>query len=214
MNPKVDEFLRNVKQWQNELLALQAIALECGLTEEWKWRQPCYTYKGKNVAILGGFKDNCVFSFVKGVLLNDAEGVLVKPGENSQSVRFIRFTSLQQIVRLTPVLKAYIFEAIEVEKAGLKVELKDNAKLDLVEELQDKINNMPAFKTAFEALTPGRQRAYNMHFGAAKQSKTRVARIAQYTERILNGKGINDCVCGMSKRMPNCDGSHKYLNKA
>ena len=110
MNPKVDEFLRNTKQWKSELLALQAITLECGLTEEWKWKQPCYTYKGKNVAILGGFKDNCVFSFVKGVLLSDTDKILVKPGENSQSVRFIRFTSLEQILRLRDSIKAYIFE--------------------------------------------------------------------------------------------------------
>jgi len=211
MNPKVDEFLRNTKQWKSELLALQAIALECGLTEEWKWKQPCYTYKGKNVAILGGFKDNCVFSFVKGVLLSDTDKILVKPGENSQSVRFIRFTSLEQILRLRDSIKAYIFEAIELEKLDVKVVLKDNTKLTFVQELQDKISDMPAFKNAFEALTPGRQRAYNMYFEAAKQAKTRVARIEQYTDRILKGKGINDCICGMSKRMPNCDGSHKYI---
>ncbi len=210
-NPKVDEFFENVQQWQDELKKLRSIVLECGLVEELKWRQPCYTFKGKNLIILGGFKTNCIISFFKGALLNDSEGILEKPGENTQSARVIRFTDIQQIIEKEATLKAYIYEAIEVEKAGLKVDTSNQPALDIPEELQQKMDAVSAFKTAFEGLTPGRQKAYIMFFAQAKQSKTRTARIEKFTPRILDGKGMNDCTCGLSKKMPGCDGSHRQL---
>lgn len=209
MNPKVDDFLSNAKKWQAEMEKLRLILLDCQLTEEFKWNSPCYTFKQKNVVIIGEFKDYCVLNFFKGVLLSDTNTILVKPGENSQSARFAKFTNINQIIELETVLKAYIYEAIEVEKAGLKVTFDKNTELEFPEELLTKFSQYLAFKTAFEALTPGRQRAYNMFFSEPKQSATKVSRIEKYTQRILNGKGMNDCVCGLSKRLPNCDGSHK-----
>lgn len=210
MNPKVDEFIGNAKKWGEEFTLLRKIALECGLTEELKWGTPCYTFQNTNVLLLGGFKDNCIISFLKGALLSDTEKLLVRAGENTQSARVIRFTGAKQIIDLSSTIKAYIFEAIEVEKAGLKVEKKE-INLELAIELKEKMNQDEVFKTAFEKLTPGRQRAYNMFVTEAKQSKTREARIEKYTPRILAGKGMNDCICGKSKRMPNCDGSHKNV---
>jgi len=212
MNTKVDEFINKATKWQNEMKALRALLLDCGLVEELKWKQPCYTFNNTNVTLIANFKDYCAISFLKGTLLKDTEKLLISPGENSQSVRYLNFTNTQQISELEATIKAYIFEAIEVEKANLKVKLKDNTDLEYVVELQQKMSDDATFKTAFEALTPGRKRAYNMFFEAAKQSKTRVSRIESYTERIMNGKGMNDCICGLSKRMPNCDGSHKSLN--
>ncbi len=213
INPLVDDFFSNAQEWREEMEYLRMIALDCQLTEELKWRQPCYTFQDNNIIIISSFKDSSVMSFLKGALLSDPNGILIKPGENSQSVKFARFKSLQEIIELELVLKAYINEAIEVEKAGLKVAFKPFTTDDFVEELQQKFNENSAFKTAFEALTPGRQRAYNIHFAEAKQAKTREARIEKYIPRILSGKGINDCVCGLSKKMPNCDGSHKILGE-
>lgn len=211
MNTKVDEFISNTKKWQAEITQLRTLLLDCGLTEEFKWRNPCYSYQGKNIILLGNFKEYCALSFLKGVLLQDANGFLSKPGENSQSVRFFKFKNLQEIQDLKPIIKNYIYEAIEIERAGLKVNLKSNTELELVEELQIALNKNPALKKAFEALTPGRQRGYNLYFSAPKQSKTRESRIENYTQRILDGKGFHDCVCGLSKKMPTCDGSHKYI---
>ncbi|MEY2924687.1 MAG: hypothetical protein RLZZ337_1235 [Bacteroidota bacterium] len=211
MNPAIDQFIAKQKQWKDELAALRQIVVDCGLNEELKWRQPCYSYNGTNLIILGGFKDFCVISFFKGVLLNDEHGILKKQGENTQSARVIPFTNVQQIIELEPIIKSYIYESIEAEKLGLKVEFTDNKNINLVEELVGVLNQNPSLKQAFEALTPGRKRAYNMFFEAAKQSKTRLARIEKYIPRIMQGKGMNDCVCGLSKRMPNCDGSHKSL---
>lgn len=210
-NPAVDEFLENAKKWQQELTLLRSIILDCVLTEELKWKQPCYTFQNKNVLIIGGFKENCFISFFKGALLQDQEKLLVSPGENSQSARMIKFTNTDQISELTPILKAYIFESIEVEKAGLKVELKKDVELVLIEELEEVLKNDSKLNEAFKALTPGRQRAYNIFFSGAKQSSTRISRIENYKQRILSGKGFNDCTCGLSKRMPTCDGSHKSL---
>lgn len=190
---------------------LRTILLDCDLTEEWKWRSPCYTFQGSNIAIIGGFKTHCVLSFFKGALLQDPEGILEKPGENSQAARVIRFTRKREIQEKESSLQAYIFEAIEVEKAGLSIDFKEKNELVLVEELLHKFEELPAFKTAFEALTPGRQRGYNLFFSAGKQSQTRTSRIEKYLQRILDGKGINDCVCGLSSKMPSCDGSHKYI---
>jgi uncharacterized protein YdeI (YjbR/CyaY-like superfamily) len=211
MNSKVDAYIDNASKWKKELEVLRAILLDCGLTEELKWGSPCYSFKKSNVAIIGELKDSCVLSFFKGALLQDANGILSKPGENSQHARLIRFTNVNTILDLKSVLKAYIFEAIEVEKAGLKIDSSESKQLGIPEEFQHKINENPSLKTAFEALTPGRQRAYLIYFSAAKQSKSRVARIEKYTQRILSGKGINDCTCGVSKKMPGCDGSHKYI---
>lgn len=211
MNPNVEDYINNAKTWKKELQALQAILLDCGLTEEYKWRNPCYTYKNSNLVIIGELKESCILSFFKGALLADSEGILSKPGENSQSARIIRFTNVQQIKDLEPIIRTYIFEAIEVEKLGLKVDFSESKKQELPEEFENAINQNPELKKAFEALTPGRQRGYLMFFSAAKQSKSRLARIEKYTPRILSGKGINDCTCGMSKKMPGCDGSHKYL---
>ncbi|SOE23862.1 Uncharacterized conserved protein YdeI, YjbR/CyaY-like superfamily, DUF1801 family [Spirosomataceae bacterium TFI 002] len=211
MNPQVDQYLGRLEKWQEELTILRNILLDCGLEEQYKWKQPCYAYKGTNIIIIGSFKTSCIISFFKGTLLNDPNKVLESPGENSQATKWIKFTSLKEVVDLKDTIKAYIFEAIEIEKAGLKVEMKKSKNLDLPEELLLKFKEKSAFQKAFEALTPGRQRAYNLHFTGAKQSATRTARIEKYEERILAGIGINDCTCGHTKRKPTCDGSHKYL---
>lgn len=189
---------------------LRAILLDCQLHEELKWRSPCYTFQGSNVAMLGGFKEYCALSFIKGVLLQDANDLLVAPGENSQSVRLVKITSVEQIEKLESVLKSYIYEAIEVEKAGLKVDLKKSTEFEIPEELQTKFDEQPDFKNAFYALTTGRQRGYVLNFSAPKQSGTRTTRIEKNIPRIVDGFGIHDCTCGHSKRHPTCDGSHKY----
>jgi len=191
MNPKVDTYLSSVDKWQEELEKLRTIILDCGLTEELKWGVPCYTFRKKNVVIIGGLKEYCVLSFFKGALLADANGIFVKPGENTQSVRLIRFTQVREIVEMAPILKAYIYEAIEVEEAGLKVKFRKNPE-PMPEELLIKLNENPSLKTAYYALTPGRQRAYILHFSAPKQSKTRVLRIEKCVRQILKGKGLND----------------------
>jgi uncharacterized protein YdeI (YjbR/CyaY-like superfamily) len=211
MDSQVDEYMSKLNKWEQELGLLRHILLDCDLVETFKWRGPCYTLGKANVLFLGSFKNYAALSFFKGVLLADEENLLHKPGENSQTVRLFKFTSPQQILEIAPVIKAYIYEAIEIEKAGLKVALTESKDLKYPEELIQKMDELPEFKTAFQALTPGRQRGYNMHFTAAKQSATRIARIEKYLPRILRGKGINDCVCGLSKRMPACDGSHKFL---
>jgi uncharacterized protein YdeI (YjbR/CyaY-like superfamily) len=211
MNPKVDDFLENVKNWQEELSLLRSIILECDLFEDFKWKHPCYTFNKSNIVLIHGFKDYCAILFYKGALLNDTENILIQQTENVQSGRQIRFNNIQEIAKLKQTIKAYIFEAIEAEKLGLKIEAKKTEEFNVPEELTQKFNENPEFKTAFEALTPGRQRGYLLHFSGAKQAKTRVSRIENYTQRIFDGKGFHDCVCGLSKKMPNCDGSHKNL---
>jgi uncharacterized protein YdeI (YjbR/CyaY-like superfamily) len=192
MNPKVDGYLRKHKNWQGELGELRRIVLDSPLAEEIKWRVPCYTLEGKTVAFLGAFKDCCTLSFVKGVLLKDPKRVLQKPGENTQSARVIRFTGVREIVELEPVLKALLREAVEVERASLKVDFKAKRELVIPTELREQMDDIPALKSAFDALTPGRQRAYVLYFSAAKQSKTRASRVQKCTKRILNGKGLDD----------------------
>jgi uncharacterized protein YdeI (YjbR/CyaY-like superfamily) len=192
MNHKVDEYLSKAKKWQEELQTLRMIILDCQLTEELKWGQPCYTFQKSNIVLISGFKEYCALSFFKGVLLNDANGILKKPGENTQAARLIRFTNVREIVEMESILKAYIYEAIEVEKAGLKVDFKEKTELIFPEEFQKKLDEIPALKTAFDALTPGRQRAYNLYFSAAKQSKTRESRVEKCMQKILDGKGLND----------------------
>lgn len=192
MNPKVDEFLRKAPKWQEEMGKLRAIMLDCGLIEELKWGKPCYGFQSSNIVLIQGFKDYCALLFVKGALLHDAKGILITQTENVQAARQIRFTNLPEIMEMEPVLKAYIYEAIEVEKSGLKVDFKETAEFKIPEEFQKKLDELPALKIAFEALTPGRQRAYLLYFSGAKQSQTRASRVEKYIPHILNGKGLND----------------------
>lgn len=192
MNPKVDFYFAKAKKWQEELEKLRTIVLDCGLTEELKWGVPCYTYKKGNVVLLHTFKEYCAILFVKGALLNDTNDILIQQTENTQAARQIRFTSVREIVEMATVLKAYIFEAIEVEKAGLKVDFKKNTELVFCDEFQNELEENPELKTAFDALTPGRQRAYNLYFSAAKQSKTRESRVEKSIPQILKGKGLNE----------------------
>jgi uncharacterized protein YdeI (YjbR/CyaY-like superfamily) len=191
-NPKVDWYFAKEGKWQEEFVKLRTIILDCGLTEELKWGHPCYTLKGSNIVLMHGFKDYCALLFHKGVLLKDAKGILVQQTENVQAARQARFTGLKEIVKLEKTLKAYIHEAIEVEKAGLKVPLKKAAEFAVPEEFQKKLDEMPALEDAFKSLTPGRQRGYLLYFSAPKQSKTREARVEKYMQHILDGKGLDD----------------------
>jgi len=192
MNPKVDFYFNKEKKWQVEIEQLRAIVLACGLNEELKWGCPCYTLNKANIVLIHVFKEYCALLFFKGALLNDTHGILIQQTENVQSARQMRFTHVEEIVELVPVIKTYIYETIEVEKAGLKVEFKKTAEFNMPEEFQHKLNAIPALKAAFEALTPGRQKAYLLHFSAPKQSKTREARVEKYMPQIMNGKGLND----------------------
>lgn len=192
MNPKVDEFLTKAKKWKEEYETLRKIVLDCELTEDYKWMNPCYTFEKKNVVLIHGFKEYCALLFPKGSLLQDSHGILIQQTENVQGARQIRFTDVQEIAEKEAILKAYIYEAIEVEKAGLKVKAKKPEELIIPEELQHKFDEIPALKDAFTTLTPGRQRAYILHFSAAKQSKTRASRVEKCIPNILNGKGLND----------------------
>ena len=192
MNPKVDFYFNKAEKWQEELDKLRMIALDCQLSEELKWGCPCYTLQNSNVVLIHAFKDYCAFLFFKGALMHDEHGLLIQQTENVQAGRQIRFSSISQIVELEPILKAYIYEAIEVEKAGLKVEFKKTTEYNVPEEFQQKLDEMPALKASFEALTPGRQRAYLYYFSQPKQSKTRESRVEKYIPQILSGKGLDD----------------------
>ena len=192
MNPKVDAFIDSAKQWQEEYRELRSIVLDCPLTEELKWGVPCYSFEKKNIVLLHGFKEYCAILFVKGSLLNDEKGILIIQTENTQAARQVRFTNLREITEVASALKSYIHQAIEVEKAGLKVPFKKTAEYTIPEEFQAQLDNNPALKSAFNALTPGRQRGYLLHFSAPKQSKTRESRIEKCIPRILDGKGLDD----------------------
>ena len=192
MNSNVDAYLSKAKSWQEEAAALRLILMECGLTETFKWRAPCYMFGDANIIILHLFKDYCALGFFKGALLLDEQQILSKPGENSQSVRMAKFTNVKDIKKRKTILKAYIYEAIEVEKSGLKVELKKTPEYSIPEEFQHKLDEIAALKDAFDALTPGRQRAYLFYFSQPKQSKTRDARVGKYIQQILEGKGLYD----------------------
>ena len=192
MNPKVDFYFNKAEKWQAELAILRKIVLDCGLTEALKWGVPCYTFGQNNVALLHIFKEYCAVLFVKGVLLQDAHGILVQQTVNTQSARQIRFTSIREITDMTAILNAYIFEACEVEKLGLTVDLKKTTDYKLPEEFQHRLDQNPALKAAFDALTLGRQRAYLLYFSVPKQAKTREARVANCVPKIRNGKGLND----------------------
>ena len=191
-NPKVDEFIRRSRQWQEEYKRLRDIALDCELKEEFKWMHPCYTFEDKNVVLVHGFKEYCAILFPKGALLTDAQRILVQQTENVQAARQVRFRGIEEIVGMEKVLKDYILEAIAIEQSGRQVELKRTSEYAVPAELQEKFDQMPALKDAFHALTPGRQRAYLLHFSAPKQSKTRTARVEKSVQQILAGKGLDD----------------------
>ena len=192
MNPKVDWFFNKATKWQKEYEKLRMIILDCGLNEELKWGCPCYTFENSNIVLIHGFKEYCALLFFKGALLNDANDILIQQTKNVQSARQIRFTNLKEIMKLEKILKAYIYEAIEVERAGLKVKLKETKEFEIPEEFQNKLNKNAALKKAFKSLTPGRQRAYLFYFSQPKQSKTREARVEKYLQKILDGKGLDD----------------------
>lgn len=213
MHPDVEEFFSRQDNWRDELIELRRIALESGLTEEFKWRSPCYTLDGSNVVILASLKACCTIGFFKGVLLTDPDNILDKPGDNSRAARVVRCTSVDQIRKLEPALKACLEEAIAAERAGLKVDTSNAAPPEFPRELHDAFAADPDLEPAFSALTPGRQRAFLLQFNSAKQAKTRAARIEKAKPRILAGKGPNDCICGLTNRPPGCDGSHKVLGK-
>jgi uncharacterized protein YdeI (YjbR/CyaY-like superfamily) len=192
MNPEVDWYFSKAKTWQKEIEKLRTIALDCGLTEELKWGCPCYVDHKSNIVLIHTFKDYCAFLFFKGALLSDTDGILIQQTENVQVARQIRFTSVKQLTEMEATLKTYIYEAIEVENAGLKVELKKTREFTMAEEFQNKLDEFPALKTAFEALTPGRQRGYLLHFSQPKQAKTRESRVEKAMPRILDSKGLED----------------------
>jgi len=192
MNPKVDWFFAKDTKWQKEYEKLRSIILDCGLIEELKWGCPCYTCQNTNIVLIHGFKDYCALLFFKGALLNDPNGILIQQTKNVQSARQIRFTNVREIVKMEKILKAYVYEAIEIERVGLKVKFKKTSDFKIPEEFQKKLNKSKALKTAFDALTPGRQRAYLFYFSQPKLSKTREARVEKYRKQILNGKGLND----------------------
>lgn len=191
-NPGVDDYIRKNKEWREEFEKLRTFLLDCGLNEEIKWNHPCYTHEGRNIVVMQEFKDYCALMFLKGALLKDPNGILVAMTENTQAARQMRFTNVQQVLELQPLVKAYVQEAIEVEQAGLKVEFKDTAEFNFPDELVQKLQENPEFAEAWEALTPGRQRGYLLHFSGAKQSRTRVSRIEKSMEKIFAGKGFNE----------------------
>lgn len=191
-NPKVDSFFNKAGKWREEFAKLRTVILDCGLTEELKWGKPCYTHEGSNIVLIHGFKEYCALLFIKGALLKDPKGILIQQTENVQAARQVRFTEVREITKLAPVLKAYIKEAIAVEEAGLEVTYKKTSEFNMPEEFRKKLNEMPTLKTAFEALTPGRQRGYLLYFSAAKQPKTREARIEKCMDLIFDGVGFNE----------------------
>jgi uncharacterized protein YdeI (YjbR/CyaY-like superfamily) len=210
MEKSVDEYLQNAKQWKEEMTQLRTIILSCKLDEAIKWGQPCYSVNNKNLVIIAPFKTHCDLGFFNGATLKDEKGILVKAGVNTQSSRQMRFINVQEITKLKSVIKSYVKEAIENEKQGIKASSTENVEPIIVEELEAIFKKNAPLKKAFAALTPGRQRAYLIHFSGAKQVVTRIARIEKHIDAILAGRGINDCTCGLSKKMPYCDGSHKY----
>ena len=211
MKSPVEQYIQKAKNWQDEMTLLRTILLDCNLTEVIKWGKPCYTYNDKNIVIIQNFKQHCDMGFFNGASLTDLKQLLVKAGEHTQSGRQLRFDNLEDIKKKRALIKAYVKEAIENEKKGIKITVEDNPAIEQVVELTTIFKKNKAFEKAFNKLTPGRQRAYNMFFAAAKQSETRISRIEKFIPRILDGKGMTDCTCGLSKRMPTCDGSHKYL---
>lgn len=213
MNKEIELFYSKEEKWKEEYNYLRNLVLDCGLVEELKWGVPCYTHNKANILIVHGFKNYCALNFFKGALLSNENGLLIQPTENSQSARQIRFVNVDEIIKNEKEIKRYIFESIEVEKLGMKVDYKKNEDYQIPEELLLKFSQDKKYKEAFESLTPGRQRGYYLYFAEAKQSSTRQQRIEKVAFRILRGKGLGDCVCGFSRRMPNCDGSHNKVKQ-
>ena len=211
MNLQVNNYLNNLEKWKKELTMLHKIILDCGLNEDFKWMHPSYSDNGKNIVLIHEFREYCAIMFQKGALLKDLEKILIQQTENTQSTRQIRFTSELSIKKLEPVIKMYIFEAIEIEKSGIKIEKKKTLDYEKPTELIAKFKENPAFEQSFTNLTEGRQRGYILFFSKPKQSETKILRIEQSMNRIFDGYGLNDCTCGLTKRKPNCDGSHKQL---
>lgn len=208
-DPNVDEFIQSADKWQAEMAYLRFLLLDCLMVETYKWRTPVYMVGKKNIIAIGSLKGHCALSFFNGALLEDEDNLLIKPGEHTQLGRWMKFSSVEEILAKEDIIKAYILEAIEVEKLGLKMD--KHAEIPYPEELVTIFAAKPALKTAFEKLTPGRQRVYLMHFSDGKQSATRTARIEKNEKYILKGIGITDCICGLTKRKPSCDGSHKAI---
>jgi uncharacterized protein YdeI (YjbR/CyaY-like superfamily) len=192
MNPEVDDFLIKSKKWQEEMKLLRKIILDCGLVEEFKWMHPCYTFRNKNIVLIHGFKEYCALLFHKGALLKDEAGILIQQTKNVQAARQVRFTGIEEIKGLENTIKAYIFEAIEAEKAGVKVKMKKTAEFRMAPEFQKELDKIPGLKAAFKGLTSGRQRGYLLYFSSAKQAKTREARVEKCIPKILDGLGLND----------------------
>jgi uncharacterized protein YdeI (YjbR/CyaY-like superfamily) len=211
MNKEVNNYLKGLKKWQAELTELRKIILDCGLKEEYKWMHPSYSDNKKNIVLIHEFKDYCAILFHKGALLKDPENILIQQTENVQAARQIRFTDLPEIFELEPIIKQYIKEAIGIEKSGIKIKYKRASDFEIPIELEQTFKEKPDFEKAFKNLTTGRQRGYLLHFVKSKQSKTRLSQIEKNMKRIMDGYGLNDCTCGLSKRKPNCDGSHKQL---
>ena len=214
MNEQVNKYINRLEKWQAELTELRKIILDSGLQEDYKWMHPSYSENGKNIVLINKFKDYCAILFHKGALLKDKENILIQQTENTQSARQIRFTDLTEIQELEPIIKEYIKEAVKVERSGIKVQKKKTSDFEIPIELELKFEENTGFEKAFKNLTAGRQRGYLLHFAKPKQSKTRTSRIENSIVRIFDGYGLTDCTCGLSKRKPNCDGSHKQLEKA
>jgi uncharacterized protein YdeI (YjbR/CyaY-like superfamily) len=211
MNQKVNKYLNELLKWQDELKYLRRIILDCGLDEDFKWMHPSYSNKGKNIVLIHEFNDYCAILFHKGTLLKDTENILIQQTENTREARQLRFTNTEEIAQLEDTVKEYIAEAVQIEISGLKVEKTKVSDFDPPEELQKLFAEQPEFEEAFKKLTAGRQKGYMLHFSKPKQSKTKTSRIEGCIKRIMDGYGLNDCVCGLSNRMPMCDGSHKQL---
>jgi uncharacterized protein YdeI (YjbR/CyaY-like superfamily) len=211
MNQNVTQYIANAKLWKEELLAIREILLETELIEEFKWASPCYTLNNKNIVILAPFKEYFALGFFNGANLIDPKGLLVKPGEHTRFGRQLRLENVQDIIKKRSIIKKFIKESISTE--ALATTKSEAAPAIIVEELNSIFKKNTTFQKAFESLTPGRQRGYLIYFSGAKQAETRIARIEKYTKQIMCGKGLTDCTCGLSKRMPSCDGSHKLLNK-
>ena len=211
MSNPIEEFFDSAPRWKDEMNGLRAILSNTKLKQEYKWKSPCYTHKGKNIAIIGAFKDYCTLSFFKGTLLKDEKKLLKSPGENSQATKMFCFTSVNDIIKHEETIKEYIKEAIQVEEKGLTIDYKSADEYNVPEELTAAFKKDDSLKQAFYALTQGRQKGYLLYFSGAKQAKTRTDRINKYAPRIMKGYGFHDCVCGLSNRMPTCDGSHKKL---
>lgn len=211
MNKEVIKYLNGLEKWQSELTELRKIILDCGLKEDYKWMHPSYSENGKNIVLIHEFKYYCAILFQKGVLLKDTENILVQQTEHTQAARQIRFTGLSKIIELEPIIKKYIIEAIEIEKLELKVKMKKTTDFEMPNELKHLFENNPKFEKAFKKLSEGRQRGYLLHFITPKQSQTKISRIENSMKRIFEGYGLTDCTCGLSKRKPNCDVSHKQL---